>query len=412
MPRKRGGAKLGHGAFGEVVDEVELRPYNAIEFFDNNMVQVSLPETVWKKELVFKRFPDVQDKSKSPSIHDLTKSIKSKVKNVNSSDGTKGSSRALTTEIANMITITRLGISSPAFVYGDRPIIYAIVDGRDILTVYQRYDEDLHSVLQKRPLKLDEVKSVARMLLETTQALHENGLYHFDIKPANILYKASAGKFVLSDFGSVGSIYTSGWSGTPKYQSPLTNFAYRCSNSTNGTQNKCMSTKESYKDVRDYFIHTVLDFLEASRECKSKGKELEYYPDMLEKCMEHEQRTVDLSKSISQRQASKLSKKFADTITYAIGEVCQYGKSVTESCPQVSFIANKLMRIVYQKNELHAIGMTLRDVLELVPDAYTQKQVFNELIDKLINATLFNGNTNAQDFYYCDEALEWMDQNI
>ena len=61
----------------------------------------------------------------------------------------------------------------------------------------------LAATLEGGPLPEYRVASVARDLASALAEVHQHGLVHRDIKPRNIMRRASDGRLVLVDFGAV-----------------------------------------------------------------------------------------------------------------------------------------------------------------------------------------------------------------
>jgi len=96
--------------------------------------------------------------------------------------------------------------------------------------VFKRIEgQDLFSFMEKtrfKPLKEDEVKTLAKQLLGILEDVHSAGIAHLDIKLENIMLTPSTNKLTLIDFGLCeivspsGSERVSSWVGSPDYASP------------------------------------------------------------------------------------------------------------------------------------------------------------------------------------------------
>lgn len=81
--------------------------------------------------------------------------------------------------------------------------IYEVFVGKtNINVVYELMELDLDVLLQKlnRPLTLNEIKIIMRMVLTGLENVHKVGIMHRDIKPSNILID-SFGVVKIADFG-------------------------------------------------------------------------------------------------------------------------------------------------------------------------------------------------------------------
>lgn len=123
-------------------------------------------------------------------------------------------------------------------------------------------------------------------------------------------------------------------------------------------------------------------------------------------------------------------------------------KDALQAKHDVEVLAKELKKVIYQKDELFGVGWTLRDLLKLQlyrqkhedQDSYAQEKKnsnnrrFNNtnihgipydnveeipkdnitmiFMDKLIKARLFEGDPYEEDFFSCDEALDFLEKNI
>jgi len=95
-------------------------------------------------------------------------------------------------------------------------------DEKNVFIVSELYDENLESKFQDRNMTEDEAKEFASQLLEALNYLNfQEGISHCDIKPANVCYSSTDGKFKLIDFGLSQGIHSiRPGSGTPVFMSP------------------------------------------------------------------------------------------------------------------------------------------------------------------------------------------------
>jgi len=116
---------------------------------------------------------------------------------------------------------------------------------------------------------LREFNSICRTLFESVTLLHADGLYHFDIKNENLLYKkiGTEIRYVLADYGLLSTIKTKEpYKGTPPYMSLsmiyMPTDIYRenqsfCHSSLRDSE--CETIIDSYQDhVRGVAINTNL----------------------------------------------------------------------------------------------------------------------------------------------------------
>ena len=92
--------------------------------------------------------------------------------------------------------------------------------------IFKRFDGNLFNLLDKRYdvyFTHTLLKNAEADILAFLEDLHANNVYHFDIKPENIMYlddKYNQFTFAVGDYGLMGKSYTNG-RGTPGYQAPL-----------------------------------------------------------------------------------------------------------------------------------------------------------------------------------------------
>jgi formylglycine-generating enzyme required for sulfatase activity/serine/threonine protein kinase len=79
--------------------------------------------------------------------------------------------------------------------------------------------EALHKLLKRSgTLTVDETTALAIPLLDALDYIHRNGLFHLDIKPANI-YITETGQPILLDFGAAGQLLDGGQASGPRHGS-------------------------------------------------------------------------------------------------------------------------------------------------------------------------------------------------
>jgi len=80
---------------------------------------------------------------------------------------------------------------------------------------------DLRRVIgeRRRPFSLDEVAYILQPVCSALNYAHENGVYHCDVKPANILLHVD-GRVLLTDFGVARLATERVGGGTPQYMAP------------------------------------------------------------------------------------------------------------------------------------------------------------------------------------------------
>ena len=86
------------------------------------------------------------------------------------------------------------------------PIIYDIEENDDCVCIIEDYIEgmSLNSFINNNsPISISTGTEIILQLCHIVEYLHDNGIYHADIKPENILY--NQGKIFLLDYGNAGS---------------------------------------------------------------------------------------------------------------------------------------------------------------------------------------------------------------
>lgn len=87
--------------------------------------------------------------------------------------------------------------------------------------------QSLEEMLERRKPSISESLEIVKTLARALHYAHEQGIYHRDVKPSNILIERDTGRIVLTDFGlavkeeQTSRITRSGYAmGTPAYMSP------------------------------------------------------------------------------------------------------------------------------------------------------------------------------------------------
>jgi serine/threonine-protein kinase len=101
--------------------------------------------------------------------------------------------------------------------------VMQLVVGHDLKTIISRASK--HPVPTKRILPFRETIQYICQMLDALGYAHEEGVYHQDIKPANILVDDRFKRILVADFGIARTVWaeyssTSILVGTPKYMSP------------------------------------------------------------------------------------------------------------------------------------------------------------------------------------------------
>ena len=101
--------------------------------------------------------------------------------------------------------------------------VYDLIEAEGLELVSMEFVDGttLRQILDSRsPLDLSEARDIALQLLSGLRAIHEAGLVHRDVKPANVMI-TRAGRVVLMDFGIAKAVATGGTvAGTPAYWAP------------------------------------------------------------------------------------------------------------------------------------------------------------------------------------------------
>jgi len=133
-------------------------------------------------------------------------------------------------------SIERLRLEARAQARLDHPNILRVTDFLEvddthaIVMTYVAGGLDLHQLICSRPLRLDEVDTLGRGIIEGVIAAHAAGMLHRDLKPANVLIEAQGQTLVplIADFGLVRDLGAGGprltstgvAMGTPGYAAP------------------------------------------------------------------------------------------------------------------------------------------------------------------------------------------------
>ena len=95
----------------------------------------------------------------------------------------------------------------------DQGVVFIVMDWIDGENVRRQI------LKQKGPLPLQEAARILDPVCRALNFAHQLGVYHCDVKPANILLQ-NDGKVVLTDFGVARHAAGSSWGGTPVYMAP------------------------------------------------------------------------------------------------------------------------------------------------------------------------------------------------
>ncbi|MCK4764945.1 MAG: protein kinase [Candidatus Aminicenantes bacterium] len=112
----------------------------------------------------------------------------------------------------------------------DRDVMERETDGIEIPYIIMQYvnGTPLHHIIKESsPLEIGRVNSISRNILDAIAVIHERGIIHKDIKPANIMIEKESGNAILIDFGITKDILkdpiisvTGGRPGIEFYMSP------------------------------------------------------------------------------------------------------------------------------------------------------------------------------------------------
>lgn len=102
-------------------------------------------------------------------------------------------------------------------------ITMQLIEGEDLDSMITRYNR--HPVPSKRFIPLNKTIKIYEDILDALEFAHEEGVIHFDIKPANILVEERGERPYLADFGIARTVYSEDLPenavfGTPIYMSP------------------------------------------------------------------------------------------------------------------------------------------------------------------------------------------------
>lgn len=434
---KKGGMVYGTGATASIVDITELNDISQIVFldeydekFDQNWQQ-SIIKMAEDKKIVFKK---------------LSRELLS-----NSSKRGKINQYA---EIDNMKQVIKMGIATCCFVLPSlgRSVVSATVrynDGREqTMLVMEKYDMSLDkyvSTYNKTISPLFTLK-VGRYLLETLRVLHEHDKFHFDIKPENIMVKLRPFTLMLTDYGVMMGLDDFRNAGTPEYMSPLNVLRFECRND----DPYCENVRKTYTDLKDFYRSTIYDVDDVLYACK-EGR----VADAREFCRNRGESTRNFSCKMAQRRSKKLGTEFADKVSTALANICEdvllsspqkneicsdkievnhASRRVsqvevpdsqvevshlqdimgvdTKTCDHVEFLMKELKRVINQKDELYAVGKTLQYLQKRLFGMVHDGKLFDMFLDKMLKARLFDGYPYAEDFFSCEEALDFLDTHF
>jgi hypothetical protein len=84
----------------------------------------------------------------------------------------------------------------------------------------------------------------------------------------------------------------------------------------------------------------------------------------------------------------------------------------TKTCDHVEFLMKELKRVINQKDELYAVGKTLQYLQKRLFGIVYDEKLYEMFLDKVLKARLFDGYPYAEDFFSCEEALEFLDTHF
>jgi serine/threonine-protein kinase len=118
----------------------------------------------------------------------------------------------------NIVPVYEMGETSDFFFQ-----VMQLVVGQDLRTIIAKARK--HPVPTKRILPVSETISYICQVLDALGYAHEEGVFHQDIKPANILVDDRFGRALVADFGIARTVWaeyssTATLFGTPMYMSP------------------------------------------------------------------------------------------------------------------------------------------------------------------------------------------------
>jgi tRNA A-37 threonylcarbamoyl transferase component Bud32 len=398
---KKGGDTFGEGQLGKIIDYKELGKFKSLSFYDihhNECFRISGDDSIttgFIDRIVFKDFFK-QNTNTNTSKAKIKRFVEEKILDQNN---------LILKEIENMRIVGQLSIKTPLFEYQNYRILFAVMDSSKIMPVYEKYDSDLYK-LSNTPTLLTEnnVIKFIHSLLQTLLVLHQNELYHFDIKPANILYQKNTNSVVLADYGFLNSTEAINYvEGSPLYQSPFFRmWGFECPQEDK--YEECNDIIASYDEMKDYYMQTIMDLTIAYSNCDN-----DTIKEFIDNCMGHGERSKNVIEKINKRNSQYLGMEFAEKITNALSLLCDssYQTNAGNTCPNVKHLAKELARIILQKNELYALGTTFAQLIHKLPNTEIKKKLAL-FIDKMRKARLFvQYETTSQDFYFVEEALDY-----
>lgn len=236
---------------------------------------------------------------------------------------------------------------------------YIIDEINYIFPVYQKFDGDM---IKFTKINLDNTiltwDKIAGSILKSLVCLHKNDLYHFDIKPANILFLSATSSylFVLCDYGMVSTTNTTNYfKGTYQFQSIFS-----------------LMIPGEYQDA------CLISITNADK-CEKIANSYDYMSNI---------KSI-VNANNSNNSCDKISK---DPI---IQKMFVNSKNTAKNCKNIN---NSIWKNIFRKNDLYSLGVTmcvLEKNMKLNLDK-NRKLFIDKLLFGIVGDSFYDANTALQ----------------
>lgn len=413
--KHKGGRIFGQGAEGKVVDIKEVMTPNIevlVECYDENLT--IMPKSSGKGICGFCNFAikinnqgtDLFNDDREETLTVLRKLVDNRSEiegelELTFEDNAQTRSRkrqqkallANLQEIANNIIVARCGVKDIFATSVGKPILFAVItvitlasefkDGSrksGIYPIYQRFTGSLADKKLSLSFETKHYVSILKTLVGSLKLLHSKQHYHNDVKPGNVLYRVLANKeldfeldFALSDFGQLHQI-NNRTNGTPEYQSEFYNnsdFLEEYSNSLRNVHPElfrsmcsdndkyCKDVQASYKVAVNMYNCLKPKLLKA---CSSDNTNTETgdIATIIRSCA-----SPSVSGGSNGTNGQNVEQQFLDVVQSSLRLLCgETDATCRAKCTETNTIANQIEKIILEKNDLFAVGMTMQHLEE------------------------------------------------
>lgn len=415
IDKARGGSIFGEGGLATIVDSDELGitstsklVFYSYDFQSNEFLpikQEDIPKDIFSR-IVFKKFKN-REGHDLPAGLDYAKTLLKKYIAKPSLIVYRFGTACLA-EIAHHAIVVKITentnevYDTPIFIHNDKNYLFVVMDNKYIYPILEKYDNDAGKVHLEPSFSFEQVLQISEMVLRFTSVLHDNGYYHYDIKPENILYRKDESnlgfKFVLSDFGQLGTYGQ--FVGTPYYQSPLKGIY---------GHNVAMNySKMTYKDLKKLTQHLLPTLERVGKACQTPG------PIDVRELMGVSAAKAELDSFVNTLDLNKdFWRKWFAAIEKSLDTLQKVDETEARTiCTDVGSIEGEVIRLIEQKHELFAIGLTIEQIAKHVNMTHEQSAFIKEFVKKLVEANIFTTGMNKRDFYYCSDAYAFLEEYI